>query len=158
MVRGLLLTLALAGNACARCSASKTLVSSTEAQACNPRLSLPQRLVIADAVFTAAKKHEVPVSQILGIIRIESTFNTKAVSSYGAVGLMQVVPRIHKERIGAASMFDPKPNVDVGTSILKEYVTKHGVNAGLVRYSGNATDYGAKFRQAVAAGKLSCKN
>lgn len=158
MVRGLLLTLALAGNACASVLDTSVFDALHLAQACNPRLSLLQRLVIADAVFTAAKKHEVPVSQILGIIRIESTFNTKAVSSYGAVGLMQVVPRIHKERIGAASMFDPKPNVDVGTSILKEYVTKHGVNAGLVRYSGNATDYGAKFRQAVAAGKLSCKN
>ena len=158
MLRGLLLLAALAGSANAAVLDVGVFDTLHLAGECNPRLSLPQRLVIADAVFSAAKKHEVPVSQILGLIRIESTFNTKAVSSYGAVGLMQVVPRIHKKRIGDASMFLPKPNVDIGTAIFKEYVVRHGVDAGLVRYSGNATNYGAKFRSAVASGKLSCKD
>jgi hypothetical protein len=79
---------------------------------------------VADAVFSAAKKHSVKTSTILGIITVESTFDPSAVSSYGAVGLMQVVPRMHRDKLDAVKKqaTNVKDNVDVGTQILQEFV------------------------------------
>ena len=120
------------------------------ARNCNPRLTLTQSLVVADAVFSAAKKHSVKTSTILGIITVESTFDPSAVSSYGAVGLMQVVPRMHRDKLDAVKKqaTNVKDNVDVGTQILQEYVSKYGNDRGLVKYSGKATRYGEKVLRA----------
>jgi soluble lytic murein transglycosylase-like protein len=105
---------------------------------------------VADAVFSAAKKHSVKTSTILGIITVESTFDPSSVSSYGAVGLMQVVPRMHRDKLDAVKKqaTNVKDNVDVGTQILQEYVSKYGTDRGLVKYSGKATRYGEKVLRA----------
>lgn len=93
---------------------------------------------------------------ILAVIEKESSLRPQVVNSYGAVGLMQVVPRWHPEKLEStdhvAELQEPETNIRVGAKILKQYLqAKNGdLQAALKKYSGNAQDYAEKvshFRQ-----------
>lgn len=87
---------------------------------------------------------DIPPELILSVMQKESSLRPKITNSYGAVGLMQVVPRWHPEKIkGSESLLDPKVNVRVGTQILQEYLTqaKGDLPKALKKYSGNARNY-----------------
>ncbi|MEO7031931.1 MAG: transglycosylase SLT domain-containing protein, partial [Herbaspirillum sp.] len=68
----------------------------------------------------------------------------------GAQGLMQVMSSVHQAKFqklgGVQAALNPVANIKVGSSILKEYVTRGGsIEAGLKMYVGAAafdTDYG----------------
>lgn len=61
---------------------------------------------------------------IEAICIVESEMNPEAVSSCGAVGMMQVLPKWHKDRmkrLGVTDLTDAYSNILVGTDILMEY-------------------------------------
>lgn len=79
---------------------------------------------------------------IIAVMGVESSFNPFAESSFGAQGLMQVVPRFHKDKIdpsaGAHPLLDPNENIRVGALVLKEYIRRNGsLTAGLQQYGGD---------------------
>ncbi len=87
---------------------------------------------------------------VLAVISIESRFNPIAESVAGAIGLMQVIPRFHMEKLnlhgGEHALFNPESNILVGTKILQEYVHRTGsLEAGLQRYNGAFSDGSAKY-------------
>ncbi len=57
---------------------------------------------------------------VLAIISIESGFNTRAISSEGAVGLMQVMP-LWREALGVQDLSEPEGSIHAGTRILAQY-------------------------------------
>jgi soluble lytic murein transglycosylase-like protein len=68
---------------------------------------------------------------ILAIMTVESKFNYHAISSAGALGLMQIVPKWHlskiveaRAKLGNPELFDPNTNIFMGTWIYKECLTK----------------------------------
>lgn len=71
---------------------------------------------------------------IVAIMAVESSFNHRAVSNMGALGLMQVIPRYHKDKIGPNRgrnvLFDPEVNVRVGTLVLHEGLQRYGSMPG----------------------------
>ncbi len=74
---------------------------------------------------------------------IESGLNPFAESPMGAQGLMQVMSKIHHQKFqelgGIKEALNPVANIKVGSSILKDYVTRGGsVEAGLKSYVGAA--------------------
>ena len=77
-----------------------------------------------DVAHDAAEEWDVDPLLVLAVISVESRFNPAARSGYGATGLMQVVPRFHREKLaehgGDKALLDPHVNVQVGTQILKE--------------------------------------
>ena len=81
---------------------------------------------------------------IIAVIAVESRFNPLAESDMGAQGLMQVIPRFHKEHLeGAApdSVLDPHANIRLGARVLKDYIRSGGTEvAGLQRYNGSTGD------------------
>ena len=80
---------------------------------------------------------------IVGVIAVESRFNPIAESDMGAQGLMQVIPRFHKEHLenGPDSMLDPHANIRLGARILKDYIKSGGTEvAGLQLYNGSSSD------------------
>ena len=81
---------------------------------------------------------------IIAVIAVESRFNPIAESDMGAQGLMQVIPRFHKEHLdGAASesVLDPHANIRLGALVLKDYIKSGGTEvAGLQRYNGSTSD------------------
>jgi soluble lytic murein transglycosylase-like protein len=102
----------------------------------------PERVqLFVDEAHEAAEEWDLDPLLVLAVISVESRFNPAARSGFGATGLMQVVPRFHREKLaehgGDKALLDPRVNVQVGTRILKEYLSRSGsVAAGLQRYAG----------------------
>jgi soluble lytic murein transglycosylase-like protein len=91
---------------------------------------------------------------ILAVISVESRFNPIAESDFGARGLMQVVPRFHLDKLahhgGQDAVLDPRTNIRVGATILKEYIQRMGsVEAGLQMYAGALDDPNTAYAQRV---------
>ena len=79
---------------------------------------------IKEAVTIASETYKVKPSLILSVIQVESKFKPTARNGSN-VGLMQVHTKYHKHKFGGNSYYNIYTNVFVGTSILKECLTKH---------------------------------
>lgn len=93
---------------------------------------------------------------IVAIMAVESSFNHRAVSNMGALGLMQVIPRYHKDKIGPNRgrnvLFDPEVNVRVGTLVLHEGLQRYGsMQRALQYYNGALNDPKARYTRKVMA-------
>lgn len=122
----------------------------------NFKLPLNLARTIADSAYKEAISSDLSPFLVLALIEKESQFNPSAVSSYGAVGLMQVVPRFHLDKIGsetaqegAKKLKQSTTNIKVGTKVLNEYLKeKDGdLDAALVKYSGAATKYATNVQR-----------
>lgn len=69
-------------------------------------------------IMAAATQHKIDPLLVHAVIRAESAYDAKAVSSAGAVGLMQLMPATARQ-YGAKNRNDPKQNVFAGTRYLK---------------------------------------
>ncbi len=74
-----------------------------------------------DLVLEAAEKYKIPPETVFAVIKAESDFREDAVSSAGAVGLMQVLPTTAEwiagrrgETFDPDSLSDPVTNLDYG--------------------------------------------
>jgi hypothetical protein len=93
---------------------------------------------------------------IIAVIGIESGFNPFSQSVVGAQGLMQVMPRYHKDKLpsdaGELPFFDPLTNVQVGAKVLKESIHRYGgVETGLQQFGGAINDPDRRYSSKVLA-------
>ncbi|UTW04784.1 lytic transglycosylase domain-containing protein [Amphritea atlantica] len=99
-----------------------------------------ERIEILRTVHAEARRVELPVSLLLGVIHTESLFNRFAVSVVGAQGLMQVMP-FWKKEIGRNddNLTNIKTNLRYGATILKYYLkrSKGNLTEALARYNGS---------------------
>ncbi|MCF6290717.1 MAG: lytic transglycosylase domain-containing protein [Desulfobacterales bacterium] len=70
-------------------------------------------------IRAAARRHQLDPELIRAVIRVESNFEKKAVSSKGARGLMQLMPGTAME-MGVGSVFDPADNIMGGSRYLRK--------------------------------------
>lgn len=104
---------------------------------------------------------------ILAVIAIESTYNPFVESHAGAQGLMQVMTRVHQDKLegyteGNLAVFSPVANIRAGTQILYDCKRRRGTITGALACYVGATGpsdggYGAKVlaerrRIALASG------
>lgn len=98
------------------------------------------RLDILKEVHRAAKRVEIPPEFVLAVIHIESLFDPFAISSVGAMGMMQIMP-FWKNEIGSDSdnLIDMKTNIRYGCTILRHYLdrAKGDWSEALARYNGS---------------------
>jgi hypothetical protein len=111
-----------------------------------------QRMV--GAAYRASREVGLDPLLVLAVISIESRFNPIAESVMGAKGLMQIIPRFHREKLlelgGEEAVLDPEFNILVGSRILQEYVYRTGtLEAGLQFYNGAMWDSSAQYAQKV---------
>lgn len=103
--------------------------------------------VIVEASYKEAAKRGLNPLLVIAMIEKESSLKHRVKNSYGAQGLMQVVPRWHPEKMKAIlhpdGLLDPETNIAVGTTILAEYLerTSGNLDKALKRYSGDARNY-----------------
>ena len=77
-----------------------------------------------DYIITkASKRHGVSFSLLKALIKIESDFNPRAVSSAGAMGLMQIMPANIKA-LKIENPFDPLENILGVTRYLKQLIDR----------------------------------
>lgn len=75
---------------------------------------------IARAIHEQARQQHIPVSLLLGVMQVESSFHVHARSPQGAVGLMQVMPRLHCRHLKSCDLFHIPTAVKVGGNVLHE--------------------------------------
>mgnify|MGYP001585466328 CR=1 FL=1 len=69
----------------------------------------------------AAEKHSIDPELIHVVIRAESNYDAFAISSAGAMGLMQLMPATARQ-YGVGNVFDPAQNIEGGVRYLKDLV------------------------------------
>ena len=103
---------------------------------------------IVRRVYIHSKNHEINPLTVLAVMRTESGFISKARSGYGAKGLLQVVPRFHKDKLRGRDPFNESVSIEVGSKILSDCFNKHKQNKyrALNCYSGGG---GKKYHRKV---------
>ncbi len=92
---------------------------------------------LASLVLEAADRHQMDPDLIHAVIRAESGYDPRAVSPKGAMGLMQLIPATAR-RFGVQDPFDPKQNIEGGTSYLKYLLQLFGGDVSLSLAAYNA--------------------
>ena len=100
---------------------------------------------ILNLIDKYSQKYNIDKNLVKAVVQQESGFNSKAVSSAGALGLMQLMPSTAKG-LGVRNPFDAEQNIAGGTKYLKNLINKYdSVKLGLAAYnagSGAVQKYG----------------
>ncbi|MBT1155901.1 lytic transglycosylase domain-containing protein [Aminobacter anthyllidis] len=98
-------------------------------------------------IAEASRRFAVPAAWIRAVIRKESAGDARAVSSAGALGLMQIMPGTWEELRGRWPLgqdpFEPRDNILAGTAYLHEMHDRFGSPGFLAAYNAGPTRYEA---------------
>lgn len=96
-------------------------------------------------IAEAAQRFGIPEAWIRAVMRVESEGEVRAISSAGAMGLMQVMPSTWAElraryRLGA-NPYDPRDNILAGAAYLREMHDRYGSPGFLAAYNAGPGRY-----------------
>ena len=112
----------------AKSGAAGTAVSGSSASATGDFASL---------INQASEKYGVNPSLVQAVIKAESNFNPDAVSSAGALGLMQLMPST-ASGLGVTDPLDPAQNIEGGVKFLSQLLSRYNGNTQLAVAAYNA--------------------
>ncbi|WP_135075462.1 lytic transglycosylase domain-containing protein [Terasakiella sp. SH-1] len=80
------------------------------------------RFEVKQMVMEEAIDTNVPVSLALAVAKVESDFNPKALSSAGARGVMQIMPKTARDEFGVSPrrLWEPEVNIRLGVEFLEQ--------------------------------------
>ncbi|HWH17429.1 MAG TPA: lytic transglycosylase domain-containing protein [Allosphingosinicella sp.] len=96
-------------------------------------------------ITEAAQRFGVPEAWIRTVMRVESAGDVRAISSAGAMGLMQIMPATWAElrvrhRLGG-NPYDPRDNILAGAAYLREMHDRYGSPGFLAAYNAGPGRY-----------------
>lgn len=118
-------------------SALDEAVSKTESSTQNTSSSIncPEDL---ESIFEeAANTYNVSAKLLKAIAKAESNFNANAVSSAGAVGIMQLMPATAAS-LGVTNSYDPRQNIMGGAKYIAQLLERYSGNISLALAAYNA--------------------
>ena len=100
---------------------------------------------VDDPVQVAAGRFDLRPDLIAAVIAVESAGDPKAVSSAGAMGLMQLMPATWAQLRAQLSLgpdpFDPRDNVLAGSAYLRQLLDRYGAAGYLAAYNAGPGRY-----------------
>lgn len=90
-----------------------------------------------DLIVEHAQRNRVRSDLVRAVVQVESAYNPAAVSSKGAMGLMQLMPATARQ-YGVANPFNPGENVRAGVAYLRELLDRYQGNEELALAAYNA--------------------
>jgi soluble lytic murein transglycosylase-like protein len=96
--------------------------------AANSALGKLSRADLDQLIREASSRHRLDPDFVNSVIKAESNFETRAVSSKGAQGLMQLMPGT-ASLLGVTNPFDPQANVEGGTTYLSQLLDQYNNDA-----------------------------
>lgn len=88
-------------------------------------------------IRAAAERYQLPEALLRAVIHTESNFHSTVVSSAGAMGLMQLMPKT-AATLGVAQPFDPQQNIFGGARYLRLLANRYDGDMVLVLAAYNA--------------------
>jgi len=115
-------------------------------RATTPLRISPKSLQYDRAIEEHASRNGLSPDLVRAVIQVESAFNPNAVSSKGAMGLMQLMPATATE-YGVRNPFHPEQNIGGGVAYLKHLLNRYDnkIELALAAYNagpGNVEKYG----------------
>ena len=108
------------------------------------RYDIPLPEDLQDYLIATARSYGLDPALVIAVIWRESCYQVDAVGDAGqAIGLMQIQPRWHgdrMDRLGVTDLEDPRSNILVGCDILSEVIGRYGVTGGLTYYRWGRVD------------------
>ena len=98
------------------------------------RPQLVERTAYDDLIRTASARHDVDARLVKAVIQVESSFQPRARSPKGAMGLMQLMPATAR-RYQARNVFDPRVNIETGTRHLRALLREFELPLALAAYN-----------------------
>ena len=107
-------------------------------------------------IVIESRRAGIPMELVLALIQVESSGNAFAVSSVGAIGLMQLRPSTAEQVAdhlgirwtGAATLFDPVTNVRLGVEYLRQLIARYdSVSTALAAYNWGPGRIGQRLRR-----------
>ncbi|MGL3104759.1 lytic transglycosylase domain-containing protein [Bradyrhizobium sp. BR 1432] len=109
--------------------------------------SSPLTDLYAAFLTEASRRFAIPEHWIRAVLQVESGGNVRAVSSRGALGLMQIMPRTWVELSTRYNLgvdpFEPHDNILAGTAYIREMLDRFGSEGFLAAYNAGPTRYEA---------------
>jgi soluble lytic murein transglycosylase-like protein len=90
-----------------------------------------------EIIQNASEKYNVDADLVKAVIQNESNYDPNAVSSAGALGLMQLMPAT-AANLGVENPMDPEENIEGGVKLLRELLNQFGGNLTNVVAAYNA--------------------
>lgn len=94
---------------------------------------------LPDIIESKSNDFKIDKHLVLSIIHTESRCKHDAVGSVGELGLMQISPRWHTERmvkLNSTNLLDPAQNINVGLDLLSELNVNSNMLGALMIYNG----------------------
>ncbi|MDF3626096.1 MULTISPECIES: lytic transglycosylase domain-containing protein [Acetobacteraceae] len=112
-------------------------------------MTIPEHVAVADPyadmIAEAATRAQIPASWIAAVLHVESRGDARAVSSAGAMGLMQVMPGTWSSLRTSLGLgddpFDPHDNILAGAIYLRWMRDRYGEAGFLAAYNAGPARY-----------------
>lgn len=119
----------------------------------NPLLSPRQRARIAVAVLRSSARHGLDPDLVVAVIAAESGARPWVRSAKGAIGLMQVMPHMHRSMALVGGLASIETNVEAGCLILADNIRRLGEARGILAYFWGSDIRGAGYLERVEAAR-----
>src|SRR5687768_15702154 len=111
--------------------------SADSVRATTPLVSSGKSAPFEASIVQHSRQHKVAADLVRAVIQVESAFNPVAVSTKGAMGLMQLMPATATE-LGVGNPFDPDQNIRGGVQYLRRLLDRYNGNVELALAAYNA--------------------